>query len=161
MLCPFCQSKDTQVIDSRASEEGLVIRRRRRCQRCEKRFTTFERVHLTLPSIIKRGGAKTGYVREKLMASMALACRKRPVSEEKLEEVVSKIEHQMMQTGLREIPSRQLGDFVMKALLELDLVAYIRYASVYLNIDDPRSFISMIEDTLESHAKHKSAAEAR
>ncbi len=155
MLCPFCQSKETQVIDSRASEEGVVIRRRRRCLDCEKRFTTFERVHLTLPTIIKRGGARTEYVREKLMASMTLATRKRPVSRDRLEEAVSKIEHKMMQTGHREIRSRDLGDLVMQALIELDMVAYIRYASVYLNISDPRSFINMIEEAVEQHADYQ------
>ncbi len=127
----------------------MVIRRRRRCLSCLKRFTTFERIHLTLPSIIKRGGARSYYVRDKLMASMSLALRKRPVTQEKLEEVVSKIEHQLMLTGLREIPSSLIGEYVLKALLELDLVAYIRYASVYLNISNPNAFLTMIEQVIK------------
>lgn len=148
MRCPFCQNPDTQVIDSRAPEEGYVIRRRRRCPACEKRFTTFERAHLAIPVIVKRGGVRTEYDRAKLYASMALALRKRPVSPEKIDEAVDAIEQEMILTGEREIRSSRLGDLVLASLQKLDTIAYIRFASVYFNINDPQAFISMIREAV-------------
>lgn len=149
MRCPFCQNKDTQVIDSRAPEEGSVIRRRRRCPACGKRFTTFERAQLMMPMIVKRGGVRVEYDRQKLYASMALALRKRPVSAEKIEDAVDSIEQAMILTGEREIRSSRLGDLVLSALERLDTIAYIRFASVYFNINDPQMFISMIRKAVD------------
>ena len=150
MRCPFCQNPDTQVIDSRAPEEGYVIRRRRRCPKCEKRFTTFERAHLAIPTIVKRGGGRSEYDRAKLLASTSLALRKRPVSPEKIEEAVDAIEQEMILTGEREIRSSRLGDLVLAALKKLDTIAYIRFASVYFNINDPQTFITMIREAVET-----------
>ncbi len=149
MRCPFCQNKDTQVIDSRAPEEGSVIRRRRRCPACGKRFTTFERAQLMMPVIVKRGGVRVEYDRQKLYASMALALRKRHVSSEKIEDAVDSIEQAMILTGEREIRSSRLGDLVLDALEKLDTIAYIRFASVYFNINDPQAFISMIRKAVD------------
>lgn len=149
MRCPFCQNKDTQVIDSRAPEEGSVIRRRRRCPACGKRFTTFERAQLMMPMIVKRGGVRVEYDRQKLYASMALALRKRHVSADKIEDAVDSIEQAMILTGEREIRSSRLGDLVLDALEKLDTIAYIRFASVYFNINDPQAFISMIRKAVD------------
>ena len=155
MRCPFCQNRDTQVIDSRAPEEGAVIRRRRRCSACGKRFTTFERAQLTMPVIVKRGGVRSEYNREKLYASMSLALRKRPVSPDKIDDAVDAIEQAMILTGEREIRSSRLGELVLEALQRLDTIAYIRFASVYFNINDPQTFISMIERAVEAAGGEK------
>ena len=150
MRCPYCQHKDTQVIDSRAPDEGAVIRRRRRCLSCGKRFTTFERAQLLMPLIVKRGGIRTEYNRQKMLSSMMLALRKRPVSFERVEDATDFIEQQMILMGEREIRSNLLGDLVLDALSRLDIIAYIRFASVYLNISDPESFIVLIQKTIET-----------
>ena len=150
MRCPYCQHKDTQVIDSRAPDEGAVIRRRRRWLSCGKRFTTFERAQLLMPLIVKRGGIRTEYNRQKMLSSMMLALRKRPVSFERVEDAADFIEQQMILMGEREIRSNLLGDLVLDALSRLDIIAYIRFASVYLNISDPESFIVLIQKTIET-----------
>lgn len=150
MRCPYCQHKDTQVIDSRAPDEGAVIRRRRRCLSCGKRFTTFERAQLLMPLIVKRGGIRTEYNRQKMLSSMMLALRKRSVSFERVEDAADFIEQQMILMGEREIRSNLLGDLVLDALSRLDIIAYIRFASVYLNISDPESFIVLIQKTMET-----------
>ena len=124
MRCPFCQNPDTQVIDSRAPEEGYAIRRRRKCPACGKRFTTFERAHLPIPAVVKRNGQRTDYNRAKLQASMTLA----------------------VALGDREIESSDVGELVLGALQKLDTIAYIRFASVYFNIGDPLAFASMIQN---------------
>jgi transcriptional repressor NrdR len=148
MRCPFCQNKDTQVIDSRAPEEGAVIRRRRRCPACGKRFTTFERAQLTMPVIVKRGGVREEYNRDKLRGSMSLALRKRPVSQDKIDDAVDAIEQAMILTGEREIRASRLGELVLEALQRLDIIAYIRFTSVYFNINDPQAFITMIQNAI-------------
>ena len=146
MRCPFCQNPDTQVIDSRAPEEGYAIRRRRKCPACGKRFTTFERAHLPIPAVVKRNGQRTDYNRAKLQASMTLALRKRPVTPEQLEEAVDSVEQAMIMLGDREIESSVVGELVLGALQKLDTIAYIRFASVYFNIGDPLAFASMIQN---------------
>ncbi len=151
MRCPFCQHKDTQVVDSRTPDEGAVIRRRRRCLSCGKRFTTFERAQLIMPLIVKRGGVRMEYNRQKMLSSMMLALRKRPVSFERVEDAADFIEQQMILTGEREIRSNRLGDLVLDALSRLDTIAYIRFASVYLNITDPESFIVLIQKSMENN----------
>ena len=120
MRCPFCQNPDTQVIDSRAPEEGYAIRRRRKCPACGKRFTTFERAHLPIPAVVKRNGQRTDYNRAKLQASMTLALRKRPVTPEQLEEAVDSVEQAMIMLGDREIESSDVGELVLGALQKLD-----------------------------------------
>jgi transcriptional repressor NrdR len=146
MRCPFCQNADTQVIDSRASDEGATIRRRRRCLACEKRFTTYERVELALPSIIKRGGGRADYDREKLLGSMQLALRKRPVPREAVDEAISRIEDKLLSSAQREIKSEKIGELVMRELKRLDKVAYIRFASVYRSFEDVDEFAEVVRE---------------
>lgn len=157
MRCPFCQNSDTQVVDSRAPEEGSVIRRRRRCPNCGKRFTTFERAQLAMPVIVKKGGARVDYLREKLQASMSLALRKRPISPDKVDEAVDAIERAMILTGEREIRSTRLGDMVLEALQKLDTIAYIRFASVYFDMNDPKVFSEMMLEAIKNTSKAKAA----
>jgi transcriptional repressor NrdR len=146
MRCPFCQNADTQVIDSRASDEGATIRRRRRCLACDKRFTTYERVELALPSIIKRGGARADYDRDKLRGSMQLALRKRPVPREAVDEAISRIEDKLLSSAQREIRSEKIGELVMRELKRLDKVAYIRFASVYRSFEDVDEFAEVVKE---------------
>ena len=140
MHCPFCKYEQTQVIDSRTSEDGTTIRRRRRCLKCEKRFTTYERVELSMPSIIKRGGGRCEYEQKKLRDSMMLALRKRPVSRERIDEAVNRIEQKILAFGEREIKTERLGELVMDELRRMDKIAYVRFASVYRNFEDVQKF---------------------
>jgi len=146
MKCPFCASTDTQVIDSRASDEGASIRRRRRCLGCDKRFTTYERVELALPSIVKRGGSRAEYDRDKLRASMLLALRKRPVPREAVDDAIGRIEDKLLSAAQREIKSEKLGELVMRELKRLDKVAYIRFASVYRSFEDVDEFAEVVKE---------------
>ena len=146
MKCPFCHHADTQVIDSRASDEGAVIRRRRRCLQCEKRFTTYERVELAMPTLIKRGGIRAEYDRDKLRASMLLALRKRPVPREAVDEAISRIEEKLISSAPREVKSEKLGELVMRELKRLDKVAYIRFASVYRSFEDVDEFAEVVKE---------------
>jgi len=146
MKCPFCHHADTQVIDSRASDEGATIRRRRKCLKCEKRFTTYERVELTMPTIIKRGGGRTDYDRDKLRASMLLALRKRPVPREAVDEAIGRIEDKLLSMAAREVKSEKLGELVMRELRRLDKVAYIRFASVYRSFEDVDEFAEVVRE---------------
>ncbi|HYA66975.1 MAG TPA: transcriptional regulator NrdR, partial [Burkholderiaceae bacterium] len=132
--------------DSRASDEGATIRRRRRCLGCDKRFTTYERVELTLPTIIKRGGSRAEYDRNKLRASMLLALRKRPVSREAVEDAIGRIEDRLLSAAQREIKSEKLGELVMRELKRLDKVAYIRFASVYRSFEDVDEFAEVVRE---------------
>jgi transcriptional repressor NrdR len=146
MKCPFCAKSDTQVIDSRASDEGASIRRRRRCLGCDKRFTTYERVELALPSIVKRGGSRAEYDRDKLRASMLLALRKRPVPREAVDDAIGRIEDKLLSAAQREIKSEKLGELVMRELKRLDKVAYIRFASVYRSFEDVDEFAEVVKE---------------
>lgn len=146
MKCPFCSSPDTQVIDSRVSEEGDTIRRRRRCSACDKRFTTYERVELTMPALVKRNGTRVEYDRSKLRASLNLALRKRPVSTQDVDAAVARIEESLLVSGQREVDSRYVGGLVMDELKKLDQVAYVRFASVYKSFDDIREFVKAIDE---------------
>jgi transcriptional repressor NrdR len=146
MKCPFCQHPDTQVVDSRASDEGATIRRRRRCLSCDKRFTTYERVELVMPSIIKRGGSRADYDRAKLRSSMTLALRKRPVPREAVDDAIGRIEDKLLSLAQREIKSDKLGELVMRELKRLDKVAYIRFASVYRSFEDVDEFAEVVRE---------------
>ena len=146
MKCPFCAKSDTQVIDSRASDEGASIRRRRRCLICDKRFTTYERVELALPSIVKRGGSRAEYDRNKLRASMLLALRKRPVPREAVDDAIGRIEDKLLSAAQREVKSEKLGELVMRELKRLDKVAYIRFASVYRSFEDVDEFAEVVKE---------------
>ncbi len=141
MRCPFCHNLDTQVIDSRASnEQGDIIRRRRQCPACEKRFTTYERAELFFPTLIKRDGSRCEFSRDKLKESFLLALRKRPVSADLLDAALSHIEEQLLTSAAKEVTTELLGELVMTELKQLDTVAYIRFASVYKSFDDLQAF---------------------
>ena len=146
MKCPFCSSPDTQVVETRESEDGDIIRRRRRCAHCDKRFTTYERVELKMPQIVKKDGRRADYDREKLRASMMLALRKRPVTTESLDAAIDRIEEKLVSLGEREIASDRIGELVMRELKKLDKVAYIRFASVYRNFEDVEEFSDAIRE---------------
>lgn len=146
MKCPFCSNADTQVIDSRVSEEGDTIRRRRRCAACERRFTTYERVELQMPAVVKRNGTRTEFDLAKLRSSMNLALRKRPVSTEDVDRAVSRIHETLLYSGQREIDSHRIGELVMGELLKLDQVAYVRFSSVYKSFEDISEFINAINE---------------
>jgi len=144
--CPFCHGDDTQVMDTRESDEGDSIRRRRRCASCDKRFTTYERAELTLPAIVKKNGSRVEYSHEKLISSIRLALRKRPVSADAVDEAVGRIEEKLLSLGEKEIPSERVGELVMRELKRLDKVAYIRFASVYRSFADIESFESALKE---------------
>jgi len=146
MKCPFCAHPDTQVIDSRVPDEGDTIRRRRRCLSCDKRFTTYERIELTMPAVVKRNGSRSEYSSAKLRDSLSLALRKRPVSTEQVDNAVFRIEEQLLTSGLREVPSAQVGELVMQELKRLDKVAYVRFASVYKSFEDIGEFVDAIRE---------------
>src|SRR5690606_38586669 len=146
MRCPFCGNADTQVVDSRVSEEGDTIRRRRRCLSCDKRFTTYERVELAMPSVVKRDGSRTEYDAGKVRGSLSLALRKRPVSTDEVDSAVARIEETLLASGMREVPSEQIGELVMGELKRLDKVAYVRYASVYKSFGDIGEFVEAIRE---------------
>jgi transcriptional repressor NrdR len=145
MRCPFCGHLESQVKDSRPSEDGAAIRRRRLCPECGGRFTTFERVQLRELTIVKRSGRRTPFDREKLVRSIAIATRKRPVDPDRLERMVNAITRQLESLGETEIPSNVIGEMVMKALKALDDVAYVRYASVYRDFREAGEFATFLE----------------
>lgn len=146
MKCPYCHHTDTQVIDTRISEEGDSIRRRRRCASCDKRFTTYERIELTMPVIVKKNGSRSEYESAKLRASLMLALRKRPVSAEAVDTAIQRIEEKLLNSGEREIVSGHVGELVMRELKRLDKVAYIRFASVYKSFEDVSEFVEAIQE---------------
>ena len=146
MKCPFCSNVETQVIDSRVSEEGDTTRRRRRCTACERRFITYERVELQMPAVVKRNGTRTEFELSKLRGSMNLALRKRPVSTTAVDTAVARIQETLLLSGQREVDSRYVGELVMAELLKLDQVAYVRFSSVYKSFEDIGEFINAIDE---------------
>ena len=146
MKCPFCGAEDTAVIDTRINEEGDIVRRRRRCAACDKRFTTYEKPEITLPQVVKKNGSRVEFKREKLLDSMRLALRKRPVPMESVEAALDRIEEKLMTLGEREIVSGKIGEMVMRELKKLDKIAYIRFASVYRNFEDVDEFSKAIRE---------------
>ncbi len=145
MHCPFCSNPDTRVIDSRLLGEGDQVRRRRECQNCKARFTTYETAELSLPRIIKSDGRRETFIDEKLRSGILKALEKRPVGMERVEEAINQIKRKVRETGEREIDSRRLGELVMDGLRGLDQVAYVRFASVYRSFEDVRAFLEEIE----------------
>ena len=146
MRCPFCGHMESQVKDSRPSEDGAAIRRRRLCPECEGRFTTFERVQLRELTILKRSGRRSPFDREKLVRSISIATRKRPVDPERVERMVNGIVRQLESQGETELPSSVVGEMVMKALKSLDDVAYVRYASVYRDFRQTEDFAKFLSE---------------
>ena len=146
MKCPFCGHLETAVIDSRVGDEGDFIRRRRRCESCDKRFTTFERSELIMPAVVKRNGSRHDFSVEKLRDSLGLALRKRPVSTEQIDQAVQRIEENILVRGDREVTTEQIGALVMAELHKLDKVAYVRFASVYKSFEDIGEFVKAIKE---------------
>lgn len=146
MKCPFCQHDDTQVLDTRVSEEGDSIRRRRRCVSCDKRFTTYERIELAMPVVVKKNGSRTEFDPLKLQGSLQLALRKRPVSAEAVDAAIHRIEQKLLSSGEREVMSGQIGELVMRELKKLDKIGYIRFASVYKSFEDIAEFQDAIAE---------------
>ncbi|MCE4555840.1 transcriptional regulator NrdR [Roseateles cellulosilyticus] len=146
MRCPFCSHAETQVAETRESDEGDVVRRRRRCLSCDKRFTTYERADIALPSVVKKDGRRADFDPAKLRASMQLALRKRPVSVEQIDAAINRIEEKLLASGAREIASTRLGELVMRELKRIDKVAYVRFASVYRSFEDVDEFRQLIRE---------------
>jgi transcriptional repressor NrdR len=157
MRCPFCQNTDTDVLDTRRLNDGETIRRRRKCRACERRFTTYERVELAL-TVVKKNGEREPYDREKLVRGVRTACYRRPVSAVQIEQLVNAIEAALIAHEGNEIHSSEIGDQIMQHLRELDEVAYIRFASVYLSFTDIEKLRDAVEELMQ-HRKHKKAGE--
>ncbi len=153
MKCPFCGHEETQVKDSRPSEDNSAIRRRRECSSCGQRFTTFERVQLREMTVVKAGDRRQPFDRDKIIKSMQIALQKRPVELEEIEKIVNAIVRSLEGKGEAEIPSRIIGEAVMKALMALDTVGYIRYASVYKDFRELSDFNAFVEDIKKIQAK--------
>lgn len=150
MRCPFCNSEDTQVMDTRANPEANTIRRRRRCLKCEKRFTTYERVDLKMPRLVKKDGSRTDFDREKLLGSIKIALRKRPVKTDEMDAAVERIEERLRALGEREVKTSRVGDLVMRELAKLDKIAWIRFASVYRSFETPEDFREALQEVAKA-----------
>ncbi len=148
MKCPFCGHEDDKVIDSRASSDGNAVRRRRECLKCGKRFTTYEFVEEMSLMVVKKDGRRQPYDRKKILVGLQKACEKRPISSEKIEEVVSEIERELYRKFDREVSSTDIGELIMDKLAELDEVAYVRFASVYRQFKDVNQFMSELKGLL-------------
>ena len=148
MKCPFCAELENKVIDSRLSNQGAVIRRRRECLGCQRRFTTYERVEEILPMVVKKDGRREAFDRQKVIEGLKLACQKRPVSAEHLEDVADGIERRLQEMGEKEVPSSVIGEAVMRELGKLDEVAYVRFASVYRSFKDLGEFMSELKELI-------------
>jgi transcriptional repressor NrdR len=155
LRCPFCQHIDDRVIDSRLSKEGNMIRRRRECSNCRRRFTTYERVEETLPLVIKKDGRREAFDRGKILAGLHKACEKRPISVEVLEKLVERVEKRLEEAGEREMHSREIGEQIMRELQNLDEVAYVRFASVYRSFKDVNEFMNEVKELLGKGQKNK------
>ncbi|HEY6880736.1 MAG TPA: transcriptional regulator NrdR [Polyangiales bacterium] len=150
MKCPFCGHLDNKVIDSRLSQGGEVTRRRRECDHCARRYTTYERVEETLPLVVKKDGRREPFDRMKVSAGLRRACEKRPVSSETLERVVDRIERELVDSGEKEVESSRIGERCMEALRETDQVAYVRFASVYRSFQDIHEFMNALSTLLKN-----------
>lgn len=153
MQCPYCNVSDCRVLDSRLVCEGSVTWRRRGCEACKRRFTTYERIEYSLPSVIKKGGQREAFNREKLLQSLSVACNKRPVSVNALDQVAGQIERRLAEAGDREVSSRDVGRAVMEELKRLDEVAYVRFASVYKSFRDIDAFMAEMTELVRERPK--------
>ena len=167
MQCPFCRAPDSRVIDSRLGREGDVVRRRRHCDACRRRFTTYERVDAALPMVVKKDGRRERFDRDKIVAGLARACEKRPVSVDTIEALASGIERRLQERGDKEVQSAEIGEAMMSALHDLDEVAYVRFASVYRSFRDVHEFMRELEELIavrqaaSSHAKTRTTSGRR
>ena len=148
MRCPFCRDLENRVVDSRLGKDGDAIRRRRHCEHCGRRFTTYERVEESLPMVVKKDGRREPFERGKIVSGLKRACEKRPVSVDTIEAVADKLERQLQEGGEREVTSREIGEALMRELHELDAVAYVRFASVYRSFRDVHEFMRELEDLI-------------
>ena len=155
MKCPFCAADDTSVIDSRVSEEGNKVRRRRRCLSCDKRFTTYETIELRLPQVVKEGGTRSEFSRDKLLTGFMRALHKRPVPTKDVDDAIDQIIQKLLSLGEREIVSRKIGEMVMQELYKLDKVAFIRFASVYRSFQDADDFHDAIKEVQKPRRRKK------
>ena len=146
MRCPYCGHDDTQVVETREADEGGAARRRRRCQHCEKRFTTYERAEIAMPAVVKKDGSRVDFDAAKLRASMLLALRKRPVSIEQVDAALERIHDKLLAGSAKEVSSARLGELLMRELKRIDKVAYVRFASVYRSFEDVDEFRQLIRD---------------
>ena len=153
MRCPFCDSLDNKVVDSRLSKDGEAIRRRRECLKCERRFTTYEHVEQIQPMVIKKDGRREALDRQKILAGLKKACEKRPISMDALDVISHRIEKKFQENGETEIPSQAIGEEVMSELHRLDQVAYVRFASVYREFKDLNQFMDQLKDLLAEERK--------
>jgi transcriptional repressor NrdR len=153
MKCPFCGHLEDRVVDSREAKVGDTIRRRRQCEKCRRRFTTYERLDEIPHMIIKKDGRREKFDRQKLLAGLLKACEKRPVPTARLEEIVNEAEAYVAESADRELPSTAVGELVMNRLKKLDKVAYVRFASVYLDFKDVREFMDELKDLLKARGK--------
>ncbi|MFQ5849394.1 MAG: transcriptional regulator NrdR [Candidatus Binatia bacterium] len=149
MKCPFCHEMDNRVIDSRLSKDGDMVRRRRECLKCSRRFTTYERVEETMPLVVKKDGRRESYDRIKTINGLMRACEKRPVSVNTIEAIVNRIERVLQERGEKEIPSSVIGEAAMRELHDIDQVAYVRFASVYRSFKDINEFMVELEELLK------------
>jgi transcriptional repressor NrdR len=155
MKCPFCESQEDKVIDSRVSKEGNAIRRRRECLKCGKRFTSYERVEELAPMVIKKDGRRESFNADKIRSGLLIACKKRPIETDKIDEIVDNIEKKLIGLGEKEIPSSSIGEEIMAALKELDKVAYVRFASVYRQFKDINELRDEVQTLFEHHTEKK------
>jgi transcriptional repressor NrdR len=146
MRCPYCAVLDTKVVDSRLNQQGDLTRRRRECSRCEGRFTTYERVEEIMPAVIKKDGRREPYAREKILSGVQKSAQKRSVPFQKVDELITRIEKRLQSYGLKEVPSRTVGQMVMIELHKLDKVAYVRFASVYREFKDVEEFVAELQE---------------
>jgi transcriptional repressor NrdR len=153
MRCPYCRIDNDRVIDSRVSQDGFAIRRRRECSHCKRRFTTYERLEEMEIKVVKKNNVREPFDREKIRSGLAKACWKRPVSDEQIEQIVSQVESDVYATGESEIDSPLLGEMVMQRLGAVDQVAYVRFASVYRRFQDIREFVDELQPILKKNAK--------
>ena len=153
MKCPFCGALDNKVTDSRLSQGDEVIRRRRECEACTRRFTTYERIELVLPMVVKKDGRREAFDRLKVLAGLRRACEKRPVATEALDALVDQIERSMVESGDKEVESSAVGEQVMTRLREIDQVAYVRFASVYRSFKDIHEFMAELSQLLTARSK--------
>jgi transcriptional repressor NrdR len=149
MKCPFCHETDNRVIDSRLSKDSNMIRRRRECSRCNRRFTTYERVEEMMPMVIKKDGRRESYDRIKIVSGLKRACEKRPVSVNTIEAIADRIERNLQERGEKEIPSSVIGETLMRELHDTDQVAYVRFASVYRSFKDINEFMVELEELIK------------
>jgi len=152
MKCPYCEHLDNKVIDSRLNKDATITRRRRACVACDQRFTTYERLEVMVPMLVKTDGRREAWDRHKLVVGLEKACEKRPVSRDDIDDFVDEIEHKLQDYGAEEIPSKAVGEWVMEGLQRLDEVAYVRFASVYRQFKDVNEFMDELKTILDSRA---------